>query len=64
MSEPKGPLRVARVRSRWSNKDGTGGTHESVLLRQTWREGRKVRHRTVASLTHRPQAEIDALEAV
>jgi hypothetical protein len=30
----------------------------------TWREGRKVRHRTVASLTHRPQAEIDALEAV
>ncbi|MDR2374196.1 MAG: IS1634 family transposase [Bifidobacteriaceae bacterium] len=64
MVEPKGPLRVARVRSNWRNRDGTLGAHESALLRQTWRDGAKVRHRTLASLTHMPAAEVDALEAV
>ncbi|MDR2380805.1 MAG: hypothetical protein LBE08_06485, partial [Bifidobacteriaceae bacterium] len=64
MIEPKGPLRVARVKSSWRNKDGTRGAHESALLRQTWRDGKAVRHRTVASLTHLPSADVDALEAV
>jgi len=58
-----GPLRVARVRSSWERGDGTRGTHESALLRQSWREGKTVKHKTVASLTDLPAAQINALEA-
>jgi hypothetical protein len=64
MGESRGPLRVARVKSTWRRADGTSGSHESRLLRRTWREGRKVRHATVATLTHLPDAQVDALEAV
>ena len=60
----KGPLRVARVRSSWSRQDGTTNTHESALLRRTWREGNKVVHETVASLTGESAQTIDYLEAV
>jgi hypothetical protein len=64
MGEPRGPLRVARIKSTWRRADGTSGSHESRLLRRTWREGDKVRHATVATLTHLPDAQVDALEAV
>ncbi|MDR1426831.1 MAG: IS1634 family transposase [Bifidobacteriaceae bacterium] len=64
MTEPKGPLRVARVKSRWRRADGTWGDCESRLLRRSWREGTKVKHHTVASLTDLPDEQVDALEAV
>jgi len=35
-----------------------------VLLRQSWREGKTVKHATMASLTHLPSEVIDTLEAV
>lgn len=64
MGQTKGPLRVARVRSSWVRQDGSRGHHESVLLRQSWRDGKTVRHSTVASLTHLPAEVVDSLEAV
>jgi len=36
----------------------------AVLLREGWREGQRVRKRTVANLTDRPPAKVDALRAV
>ncbi|HEX7400087.1 MAG TPA: IS1634 family transposase [Candidatus Limnocylindrales bacterium] len=39
-----------------------GRTYTSVLLRQSYREGRSVKHRTLASLTALPPAVIDAIE--
>ena len=50
-------MHVARVR----HVQG-GRTYTSVLLRQSYREGRSVRHRTLASLTALPPAVIDAIE--
>lgn len=52
-----GALHVARVRS---TRKGT--TYESVLVRQTYREGRQVKHRTLASLTRLPAAVIAVIE--
>ena len=62
--KPKGPLRVARVRSSWERADGTTGSHESVLLRQSWRDGKQVKHETVLSLTGQPKDLVDSLEQV
>jgi Transposase DDE domain len=50
-------MHVARVRSVHGGRE-----YESVLLRQSYREGARVRHRTLASLTALPPAAIDALE--
>jgi len=50
-------MHVARVR----HVQG-GRTYTSVLLRQSYREGRSVKHRTLASLTALPPAVIDAIE--
>jgi len=36
----------------------------AILLREGYREGRKVKNRTLANLTHWPQAKIDALRRV
>ncbi len=36
----------------------------AVLLREAWREGKKIRKRTVANLTHWPAAKIEALRRV
>src|SRR5450759_3938189 len=52
-----GAMHVARVR----HVQG-GRTYTSVLLRQSYREGRSVKHRTLASLTALPPAVIDAIE--
>ena len=48
---------VARVRRVHKGKE-----YVSVLLRQSYREGPRVKHRTLASLTALPPAAIDALE--
>ena len=50
-------MHVARVRSVHGGRE-----YVSVLLRQSYREDGKVKHRTLASLTALPPAAIDALE--
>ncbi len=40
------------------------GSRPAVLLREGWREGKKVRKRTLANLSHWPDARIEALRAV
>lgn len=50
-------MHVARVRRVHAGKE-----YVSVLLRQSYREGPKVKHRTLASLTALPAAVIDAIE--
>ena len=50
-------MHVARVRSVHGGRE-----YVSVLLRQSYREGDKVKHRTLASLTALPPAAVDALE--
>ena len=50
-------MHVARVRSVHGGRE-----YVSVLLRQSYREGDKVKHRTLASLTALPPAAIDALD--
>ena len=50
-------MHVARVRSVHGGKE-----YVSVLLRQSYREDGKVKHRTLASLTALPPAVIDVIE--
>jgi hypothetical protein len=52
-----GAMHVARVRSVHGEKE-----YVSVLLRQSYREGSAVKHRTLASLTALPPAVVDAIE--
>src|SRR3990172_2514414 len=52
-----GAMHVARVRHVQDEKE-----YVSVLLRQSYRVGRQVKHRTLASLTALPPAVIDAIE--
>ena len=52
-----GSMHVARVRSVHGGKE-----YVSVLLRQSYREDGKVKHRTLASLTALPAAVIDLIE--
>jgi len=40
------------------------GSRPAVLLREGWREGKKVRKRTIANLTDWPEAKVEALRAV
>ncbi len=40
------------------------GSRPAILLREGWREGAKVRKRTLANLTHWPAAKIEALRRV
>ncbi|MCI0584220.1 MAG: IS1634 family transposase, partial [Chloroflexi bacterium] len=52
-----GAMHVARVR-----RVHRGREYVSVLLRQSYREGRRVKHRTLASLTALPAAVVEAIE--
>ena len=52
-------MHVARVR-----KTIKGKTYESVLLRQSYRQGQQVKHRTLASLTALPSHVVDAIEGM
>ena len=54
-----GAMHVARVR-----KTIKGKTYESVLLRQSYRQGQQVKHRTLASLTALPSHVVDAIEGM
>ncbi|MDR2380933.1 MAG: IS1634 family transposase [Bifidobacteriaceae bacterium] len=64
MGEPRGPLRVVRIKTTHRGRDGEERHYESPLLRRAWREGPKVRHHTVASLKDLPPDQVDSLEAV
>ena len=52
-----GAMHVARVRRVHGDKE-----YVSVLLRQSYREGASVKHRTIASLTALPESVIEAIE--
>ena len=52
-------MHVVRVR-----KLEKGKVYESVLLRQSYRDGQRVRNRTLASLTALPEAAVDAIERI
>ena len=36
----------------------------AILLREAWREGKKIRKRTIANLTNRPSEKVEALRCV
>ena len=54
-----GAMHVARVR-----KTIKGKTYESALVRQSYRQGQQVKHRTLASLTALPPHVVDAIEGM
>jgi hypothetical protein len=54
---------VARIKSSHTGKDGQRREYESRLLRHTYREGGKVRHKTLANLSQMPAPVVDAVEA-
>ncbi|WP_239656752.1 IS1634 family transposase [Mycobacterium riyadhense] len=56
-------MHVARTPSRYVDKAGNVHRYESVLVRRTYREGKKVRHETLASLSKLPAEAIAAIEA-
>jgi hypothetical protein len=56
-------MHVARIRSSHTGKDGQRREYESRLLRHTYREGGKVRHKTLANLSQMPAPVVDAVEA-
>src|SRR5487761_849253 len=56
---PTGAMHVAVVPSRQRS-----GEYSSVLVRQSYREGDKVRHRTLANLSKLPPAVVDTVRAM
>jgi len=56
-------MHVARIRSSHTDKQGRRREYESAYLRRTYRDGGKVRHETLASLSGLPGHVVDAVEA-
>ena len=56
-------MHVARIKSSHTGKDGQRREYESRLLRHTYREDGKVRHKTLANLSQMPAPVVDAVEA-
>ena len=56
-------MHVARIKSSHTDMQGRGREYESRLLRHTYREDGKVRHKTLANLSKMPEAVINAVEA-
>jgi hypothetical protein len=54
-------MHVARIRSSHTDKQGRRREYESAYLRRTYRDGGKVRHETLASLSGLPGHVVDAL---
>lgn len=54
-----GAMHVVRIRKAEKDK-----VYQSVLLRQSYREGHRVRNRTLASLTSLPAAAVEAIERI
>ena len=56
-------MHVARIKSSHTDKQGREREYESRLLRHTYRDGGKVRHKTLANLSQMPGPVVDAVEA-
>jgi hypothetical protein len=56
-------MHVARIRSKYTGKDGQRRDYESRLLRRTYRDGDTVRHETIANMSKMPPGVVDAVEA-
>lgn len=56
-------MHVARTPSKYVDKTGTVRRYESVLVRRSYRDGKKVRHETLANLSKLPAEVIEAIEA-
>jgi Transposase DDE domain len=56
-------MHVARNKSSYVAKSGEERVYESVLLRRTFRDGKKVKHETLANLSKLPREAVDAIEA-
>jgi hypothetical protein len=56
-------MHVARIRSGYTDKQGSRREYESRYLRRTYRDGGKVRHETLANLSGLPEQAVDAIEA-
>ena len=56
-------MHVARTPSRYVDKAGNVHRYESVLVRRSYRDGKKVRHETLANLSKLPAEVIAAIEA-
>jgi len=63
MLEQPTAMHVARIKSSHTDKQGRAREYESRLLRHTYRDGVKVRHKTIANLSKMPEAVVDAVEA-
>jgi len=63
MLEQPTAMHVARIKSSHTDKQGRAREYESRLLRHTYRDGGKVRHKTLANLSAMPEAVVDAVEA-
>ena len=56
-------MHVARTPSKYVDKAGNVRRYESVLVRRTYRDGKKVRHETLATLSKLPTDVIATVEA-
>jgi hypothetical protein len=63
MGRQIGAMHVARIPSRYVSKSGEERRYESVLLRRTFRQEGKVRHETLANLSHLPGEVIALVDA-
>jgi hypothetical protein len=63
MLDQPAAMHVARIKSSHTDKQGREREYESRLLRHTYREDGKVRHKTLANLSKMPEPVVDAVEA-
>jgi hypothetical protein len=63
MGQQAAAMHVARIRSSHTDKQGRRREYESCYLRRSYRDGGKVKHETLASLSGLPAGVVDAIEA-
>jgi hypothetical protein len=63
MGQQPTAMHVARIRSSHVDKRGQRHDYESRYLRRTYRDGGKVRHETLASLSGLPDQTVNSIEA-
>jgi len=56
-------MHVARTPSKYVDKAGNVRRYESILVRRSYRDGKKVRHETLANLSKLPADVVTAIEA-
>src|SRR5260221_14503054 len=56
-------MHVARIGRGYKDRQGRRREYESRYLRRTYRDGARVRHETLATLSGLPDAVVDAIEA-